>query len=68
MTYKHTAEPPPVGSLDYYREMGRIDPDIAALVGLIDTQRDQLVKNLEHLVAERNKMDAATKILTSKAA
>jgi len=63
-----TPEPPLVGSMDHYREMARTNPDIAALVGVIDRQGQQLVKALEALVAEQTKRMAAAKILTSEAA
>ena len=38
------------GTLDWYREKGKTDEDIAALVGLIDRMQVQLVKALERVV------------------
>ena len=63
-----TPETPLVGTLDYYRKLAETNPDIAALVGLIDRQGLQLVKALEALALEHAKRMAAAKILTSDAA
>lgn len=54
--------------MDNYREMAKTNPDIAALVGMIDRQGQQLVKALEALAGEHAKRMAAAKILTSEAA
>lgn len=44
------------GTLDWYREKGKTDEDIAALVELIDRIGSQLVKALERTVElEREK-------------
>lgn len=63
-----TPEPPLEGTLDYYRELAKTNPDIAALVGLIDRQGKQLVRALEELGVQNSKRMAAAKILTSDAA
>lgn len=67
-TPMNTPEMPPVGSMEYYREMAKTNPDIAALVGMIDKQRNQLVKALEALSEQHAKRMAAVKMLTSEAA
>lgn len=54
--------------MDNYREMAKTNPDIAALVGMIDRQGQQLVKALEALAGKHAKRMAAAKILTSEAA
>lgn len=61
-------KPPLVGTMDNYREMAKTNPDIAALVGMIDRKGQQLVKALEALAGEHAKRMAAAKILTSEAA
>ena len=63
-----TPEPPLVGSMDYYREMAKTNPDIAVLVGMIDRQGMQLVKALDALAGEHAKRIAAAKILTTEPA
>lgn len=44
-----TIEPPTPGSLDHYRAMAESDPNIAALVGMIDRIKAQLRTALEEL-------------------
>lgn len=63
-----TPEPPLVGSMDYYRALAKTNPDIAALVGMIDKQGIQLAKALEALASEHSKRMAAAKILITEAA
>jgi hypothetical protein len=64
----NSTETPLVGSMDHYRKMAETNPDIAALVGVIDRQGSQLVKALELLALEQSKRMAAAKILESEAA
>ena len=45
-------ETPLAGTLDHYREMAKSNPDIAALVGMIDRLAGQLVKALEAIGKE----------------
>lgn len=43
------SEPLP-GTLDWYRQRGESNPDIAALVAMVDRLQEQLTKALEGLV------------------
>lgn len=61
-------ETPIAGTLDYYRKMAESNPDIAALVEMLDRQRNQLVNALEALCELQAKRMAAAKILASDAA
>jgi len=52
---------PTPGTLDWYREVGKTNPDIAALVAMIDKQSSVITSALGQLAVERakNKQEAA---------
>lgn len=53
--------PPTPGTLEWYRERGKTNPDIAALVVMIDRQSSVIANALQALADERrkSKQDAA---------
>lgn len=50
-----TSETPLEGTLDWYREKGKTDPDIAALVAMVERTTKLLVTALEAVAEERRK-------------
>jgi hypothetical protein len=54
------------GTLDWYRQKALTDPDIAALVGLIDRLQVQFTKALEAMVERQAKLMEIEKILGRK--